>query len=622
MSHPRTPRRALTAAATTVLAVTLAVTAVPPAVPAVAMTGTVAAGRSTQQEVVPFPLDSAVLSSGPTGFLTVRKSSSPATYSWTRYADGVTTALPGGPYVGSQQTDLVSKLEDGVYKLYDMATGAAPTGIDPGGLTDGTHAGRALAGSTLVTTVADATGGTEIHLLSKPQDTLLDREVTGLPADAVITRVDADSPDTAVVLYSGTVDGARRTRAAVVDIATAAVIEEHDTATVDGYSDTALSSTYLAWVERPTSTTTTVAVTRRDTGETQRFPLPYALKLTIALTGDWVTYVLPGSGEFPSPHLRPLTARSLTTGEPVELLEYAVSTATGPDGTQLARGGTLAQGEGLYRIAAGPDGGAPVATLVASTGESTALVVTDQKVPDVVDFDRDGGTARLAWTFNRSASGAKVVLTHTASKKKWTYYNYPVTGPNVTVDWDGTLDSGVAAPNGAYTWQMSAAPFNDIGPAVQASGTFTVTRKAVPHDFTDNGAPDLLARDDSDGRLTAYDGAPTELGTGWNTYDRLLAPGDLAGESYGDVVARDKGGVLWLHQGTGHALAPRVRVGGGWQIYSLITGGSDLDGRADVLGYDTARRLYLHKGTGNWRIPFEARRAVDVDLDNLPFTVF
>ncbi|MEU1229982.1 VCBS repeat-containing protein [Streptomyces sp. NPDC005828] len=609
MSRARTSRPHLA----TAVAIALAVTAAPLAVPAVAMTGAVTAGQSTQQDGVPFPLDATILSSGPTGFLTVRKNVSPAVYSWTRYADGVATVLPGGVYVGHQRTDLVTKREDGVYKTYDMATGAAPTEIDPSGLSDGTHTVRGVAGSTLIATVTDATGGTGIHLLSKPQDTLLDREVTGLPSDAVITRVDTDSPDTAVVLYSGTVDGTRRTRAAIVDIASAAVVEEHDTGVVDGHSDTALSSTYLAWVEQPTPTTTTVAVTRRDTGETRRFPLTYAFKLTIALTGDWVTYALPGSRDFPSAStLQQLTARSLTTGESVKLLEYAVSAASGPDETQLVRGGTLAQGEGLYRIAAGPDGGTPVATLVASTGESTALVVTDQNVPDMIDFDNNGGTARLAWTFDRKTSWVKVVLTHTASKKKWTYYSDRATEPTAVVDWDGTFTDGIAAHNGAYTWQMSAGPFNGIGPAAQASGSFTVTRRTVPHDFTDNGTPDLLARDDSDGRLIAHDGTKAALGTGWNAYDRLVAPGDLAGEPYGDVVARDKSGVLWLHQGTSRALAPRVRVGGGWQIYSLITGGSDLDGdaRPDLVATDKAGDLWLYKGTGNATAPFAPRTKI------------
>ena len=560
MNSPSMPGRRLAAAAVTVaLAVTVGSLAAPAAT-ATAPAAPLTATEAQQQEVIPFPLDSAIYSAGPTGFLTGQQTTSTTrTYRWTRYEDGVTTELSPGTYGVSKTTDLVTTREGTVYTMRDMATDAAPLVIDVGGL-GSTYALRGIAGSTLVMSAPTATGGSGIHLVSQPvggapQDAVLDRKVTGLPEDAVITRVKADSPDTAVVLYAGTVNGTRQNRAAVVDIATATVIEEYGTGDVTGFSDTAVSATRLAWIERRGYSALDLAVTRRDTGETERFPLPYADRVAIALVGDWVTYTLLGAVNWtiPAP-LRPLTARSLTTGETVELLDHVKSSVIGPDGTQMARGGTLAQGEGLYRISVG-ENGAPAATLVASTGEPTALALKSQAVPEVVDLDRDGGIAPLSWTFNQLAVRVSLVLTHTASQKQWTWPEQTWSGQTwsgqstATIRWDGRLTRGKTAYNGAYTWQMTAKRPNGIGAPVTASGTFTVVREHNPHDFDDNGATDLLTqspagnlwrdelhREDTSYAIDQY--ARTMITSGWQIYDRTEAAGNIGGAAHGDIVAR------------------------------------------------------------------------------------
>ncbi|MFD0428063.1 FG-GAP repeat domain-containing protein [Streptomyces zhihengii] len=90
--------------------------------------------------------------------------------------------------------------------------------------------------------------------------------------------------------------------------------------------------------------------------------------------------------------------------------------------------------------------------------------------------------------------------------------------------------------------------------------------------------------------------------------------GDAAGEGFtADVVARDAAGVLWLHAGDGHGgFHARVRVGGGWQTYERIAGGSDLtgDGRADLVAVDTAGGLYLYAGTGTAQRPYAPRTKI------------
>ncbi|MFC9395077.1 hypothetical protein ACFTWS_18225 [Streptomyces sp. NPDC057027] len=73
----------------------------------------------------------------------------------------------------------------------------------------------------------------------------------------------------------------------------------------------------------------------------------------------------------------------------------------------------------------------------------------------------------------------------------------------------------------------------------------------------------------ADGKLTAR----KRVGGGWNAYTAIVPVGPVTADGQGDLVARDKGGVLWYYQGSGNPDAPfkpRVRVGGGWNVYTAI----------------------------------------------------
>ncbi|MBY8878952.1 FG-GAP repeat domain-containing protein [Actinacidiphila acidipaludis] len=135
-----------------------------------------------------------------------------------------------------------------------------------------------------------------------------------------------------------------------------------------------------------------------------------------------------------------------------------------------------------------------------------------------------------------------------------------------------------------------------------------------------NGTGDVVARDRG-GVLWYYAGtgtlarpfaARTRVGAGWNTYNLLAGAGDLTGDGRADLLARDSAGVLWLYPGTGKTAAPftaRVRVGAGWGAYNLVTQAGDLtgDGRADLLARDSAGALWLYQGTGKAAAPYGAR---------------
>ncbi|KQX10559.1 hypothetical protein ASC82_23075 [Streptomyces sp. Root431] len=139
-------------------------------------------------------------------------------------------------------------------------------------------------------------------------------------------------------------------------------------------------------------------------------------------------------------------------------------------------------------------------------------------------------------------------------------------------------------------------------------------------DLTGDGRADLVAADGA-GALWLYKGtgkasAPfatrKRIGSGgWGAYDQLTAVGNIGGGTAGDLVARDRAGVLWLHLGKGDGtFAARTRIGGGWNAYKQLVGIGDAnrDGHPDLYVAEADGRgpAALYKGTGSWKQPFRA----------------
>ncbi|MEV8526569.1 MULTISPECIES: VCBS repeat-containing protein [unclassified Streptomyces] len=135
------------------------------------------------------------------------------------------------------------------------------------------------------------------------------------------------------------------------------------------------------------------------------------------------------------------------------------------------------------------------------------------------------------------------------------------------------------------------------------------------------GAPtdDLLARDKS-GVLWLYtanaDGtfAPrVRLGAGWGVMTKIAGRGDLNGDGKADIIAVDGSGIGWLYPGTGNWAAPfgnRVKLGAGWNTYNNLVAIGDLnfDGKADLVGRDASGGLWFYAGTGTTAAaPFKDR---------------
>ncbi|MFJ6697097.1 FG-GAP repeat domain-containing protein [Streptomyces sp. NPDC091272] len=159
---------------------------------------------------------------------------------------------------------------------------------------------------------------------------------------------------------------------------------------------------------------------------------------------------------------------------------------------------------------------------------------------------------------------------------------------------------------------------DDIGERMKVGGGWNeYSALAGIGDGTGDGNYDLVARTAA-GMLYFYEGtrnqaAPfrprVQIGKGWQEYDALTGLGDATGDGKGDLVARTAAGMLYFYEGTGKAGAPfkpRVQIGKGWQMFSALSGTGDLndDGRADLVARDKGGVLYFYEGTGNPAAPF------------------
>ncbi|WP_411107935.1 FG-GAP repeat domain-containing protein [Streptomyces sp. c-19] len=630
-------RRLVVSVGVVLAAVTTASLVVPAATAAPASAAAAPAAVEAATEPIPVPFLGEfgfVVSAGTSGFLTTSYNGG-REVRWTRYdtrastvvaadARGVDGSMSDVVVVTDNSTLHLSKL----VTLHDMATGAAPFTIDVS--TFGASAQYVGAvGSTVLVQTTNADGTTELHLVGKDGDGLSDRKVPGLPAAAWRIEVADHLPGQALVRIPTRQSGGMEYVHAVVDVASGRITESY-TGPANSYHGAHLTRDRVAWLER-TDTTSELVSSKRATGEVTRTPV---VGTHTRLLGDWVTYA---QGDW-----KPYVARRLAGGTPVQLLDHALSTTVSPDGSLLVRGGTLAKGEGIYRISPGADG-TPAAELIASTGRPTALTYEGTGIPAVVDLTAKRGL-HLTWKLSTTRAFVDVALTHKATGRIfWQQIDvdpetgsgyYP--GDSLGLYWNGEFsDFGErrSAFNGEYTWRITAKPSNGIGPDVTASGTFKLVRSAGAHDYGDNGSPDLFARgsagvlkrldttwDEERGRLVgAEQDTRYDFASGWNIYDRIESVGDIAGKNPADTVARDTSGVLWLHRGRGtgdnwmsRGFEPRVRIGGGWQIYDQLTGGSDLtgDGRPDLVATDKAGDLWLYRSTGDILAPFAARKKI------------
>ncbi|MFE9736635.1 FG-GAP repeat domain-containing protein [Streptomyces sp. NPDC006477] len=523
-------------------------------------------------------------------------------------------------YSGGIRSDAVVGITGRVYTLLDMSSpDADPVVIDASHLGSASTF-RLLAGSTVVTTSWSPTYDGEVHLLSSKDGQTVDKVVQGLPDHATPLRYDLAAPGTLVIHYRHAGDTGIRAAVVDIASGTVVEDRPPALGTSFGDITASATHLAWAEVPA-FADDAALRVGRRGEEASERIPLGKGSPLAVEFLGDWVAYGVTDYRTTTAPNpLHALAARSLKDGRTVKLLDLVSDIRSDGDDAILVQGATVEHGEGLYRITAGPEGD-PVVTRVANAGRPVVLELTGQSVPATVDLSKAAHPVlswKFAATVN---AVAQIELTHKASGKRWTMSTTMGDNGHVGALWNGGFDGGTAAQLGSYTWRMTARTAYDLGPAYERSGTLTVVGPHAPHGFTNSSSPDLLIKDGGsltayDGKQVVSKINPPvpewRLGSGWDAYDQIVTPGNTGGAPNADVLGRDRSGVLWQHLGTGdvkNPFAPRTRVGTGWQAYRLLTGGSDLtgDGRPDLVGIDSAGVQWLHKGTGSWSKPFAAR---------------
>ncbi|MFH8580318.1 VCBS repeat-containing protein [Streptomyces zaomyceticus] len=182
---------------------------------------------------------------------------------------------------------------------------------------------------------------------------------------------------------------------------------------------------------------------------------------------------------------------------------------------------------------------------------------------------------------------------------------------------DDNGESDILEIGGGHLYHQSYQGLVDYG------GGWGIYNQLVgPGDLNGDGTGDFVARDRS-GVLWLYRTnqygnavhARVKVGSGWGAYDRIVGSGDYSGDGLNDLVARTKDGTLYLYQGTGQAgypFKPRVKIGGGWNVYPKIVAPGDItgDGKADLLAVNSGGELFRYSGTGEAGTPFKSRVSI------------
>ncbi|MEV4424110.1 tachylectin-related carbohydrate-binding protein [Streptomyces sp. NPDC049602] len=347
----------------------------------------------------------------------------------------------------------------------------------------------------------------------------------------------------------------------------------------------------------------------------------------------------------------PLTAPASTTPPVTATTTPPVTASTPAPGTVVQRGGTLSVPSGeegpvtTYFGAALPAG--TTGTVKARLFLSNIDRPTDGTIPYELYYTRwscsVNGGAFVACPYGREGfvmpeTEAAPFLTYAvrvdagsyAARDQLVFGSFDVTGTAGRriatgeagfVFVPGTPEAEYrtvlhARDRGGVLWQYEgtgkpATPFKPRQRVGGGWGDYTALTRLGPP--TADGRGDLVARD-RDGALWYYRGsgdlsAPfwprVRIGGGWNAYTSLTG-------TSGGLLARDRDGVLWHYPRAAGAplsapFAPRARVGGGWNAYTALTARGDT-----VLARDTSGVLWEYRKSysPDPAVPLEPRRRV------------
>ncbi|WP_158718748.1 FG-GAP-like repeat-containing protein [Streptomyces griseus] len=283
------------------------------------------------------------------------------------------------------------------------------------------------------------------------------------------------------------------------------------------------------------------------------------------------------------------------------------------------------------------------------------------------------GAWKAHWTLSKPASYHEVTIREQYSGKTVRTFRADETRGRIDVAWDGRTAAGKTVPNGPYTWELRANTADGKGRDLLASGRIAVAggqpawrdlaggdaqadllatdaagavsmyrgtgyeshlsgriagsgaafpagTVLVPFgDVNGDGCADVLARVGGElrayrpgcGKVVTASSPYTSVGSGWGQYDVLTSSGDVNGDGYPDLIARQAAtGDVYFYGGTAdHRLTSRVRIGTNWKLYKKLTGAGDLnrDGRGDLLGIDSAGVLWRYYGTATGGVTARVR---------------
>ncbi|TXS51665.1 N-acetylmuramoyl-L-alanine amidase [Streptomyces sp. t39] len=354
-------------------------------------------------------------------------------------------------------------------------------------------------------------------------------------------------------------------------------------------------------------------------------------QFTAPVTGG--TLVKPVTGAkiygrtFPEASAYTGTGQSAPTDNPAHLSKYTVAS-----GQAYAKAGDAVVGDDFFgsaqvRVVGTTD------TYVPIRWNHRLAWVKSTDLTEAAPTAADNGTTRFN-ALARDASGSLYQYQGTGSATTPFFSRYRIGGGwqgfTAITDFgplraDGTGDIVARDASGnLWYYQGSGNPDQPFKARVAVGPGWNMFNMIVgSQDLDGDGLADMLGREPS-GALWYYKGtgnpaAPfarrVKIGDGWQTYNMLLALGDLDKDGKADAVGRDTAGYLWFYKGTGNAAAPyakRVKVGGGWNMFNALVATGDLnkDGFPDMVGREPSGALWFYKGTGNPVTPFAARSSV------------